>query len=146
VHAVTSGDRRLPVAGHDRSDHAESFAVSIIAGQQRAPRSGTPQAAGAIACLSCGAALRPWGHARARRVRDLTTTALLRPRRARCSACRATHVLLSGTVLPRRADTTAVIGTALLAGARGAGHRQIAADLCDGRARDIVDRSFSGHP
>jgi hypothetical protein len=26
-------------------------------------------------------------------------------------ACRATHVLLPGTVLPGRADTTAVIGT-----------------------------------
>jgi hypothetical protein len=89
----------------------------------------TDLAVGAIACPSCGAALRPWGHARARRVRDLTTTALLRPRRARCSACRATHVLLPGAVLPRRADTTAVIGTALLARARGAGHRRIAADL-----------------
>ena len=59
----------------------------------------------------------------------LTTTVALRPRRARCSACRATHVLLPGTVLPRRADTTAVIGTALLASARGGGHRRIAADL-----------------
>jgi Domain of unknown function (DUF6431) len=89
----------------------------------------TDLAAGAIACPGCGAALRPWGHARPRRVRDLTTTRQLRPRRARCSGCRATHVLLPGTVLPRRADTTAVIGTALLASARGAGHRQIAADL-----------------
>jgi hypothetical protein len=89
----------------------------------------TDLAAGAIACPGCGGALRPWGHARARRVRDLTTTVALRPRRARCSACRATHVLLPGTVLPRRADTTAVIGTALLASARGGGHRRIAADL-----------------
>jgi hypothetical protein len=77
----------------------------------------TDLAVGAIAGPSWGAALRPWGHARAHRVRDLTTTALLRPRRARCSACRATHVLLPGAVLPRRADTTAVIGTALLASA-----------------------------
>ena len=76
-------------------------------------------AAGAIACPGCGGALRPWGHARARRVRDLTTTVTLRPRRTRCAACRATHVLLPGTMLPRRADTTAVIGTALLASARG---------------------------
>jgi hypothetical protein len=38
-------------------------------------------------------------------------------------------VLLPGTVLPRRADTTAVIGTALLASTRGGGHRRIAADL-----------------
>ena len=89
----------------------------------------TDLAAGAIACPGCGGALRPWGHARARRVRDLTTTVALRPRRARCSACRGTHVLLPGTVLPRRADTTAVIGTALLASALGGGHRRIAADL-----------------
>ena len=82
----------------------------------------TDLAVGAIACPSCGAALRPWDHARARRVRDLTTTALLRPRRARCSACRATHVLLPGAVLPRRADTTAVIGTALPAGFQNAAH------------------------
>ena len=60
---------------------------------------------------------------------DDRTSDLLRPRRARCSGCRASHVLLAGTVLPRRADTTAVIGTALLASARGAGHRHIAADL-----------------
>lgn len=86
-------------------------------------------AAGAIACPGCGGALRPWGHARARRVRDLTATVELRPRRARCQSCRATHVLLPGSVLPRRADATAVIGTALLASVRGAGHRRIAADL-----------------
>jgi len=86
-------------------------------------------AAGTITCPRCGGVLRPWGHARARRVRALTTTVALRPRRARCAACRATHVLLPGTVLPRRADTTAVIGTALLASARGVGHPRIAADL-----------------
>ncbi len=34
----------------------------------------TDLAAGVIACPACGGALRPWGHARARRVRDLTTT------------------------------------------------------------------------
>jgi hypothetical protein len=38
-------------------------------------------------------------------------------------------VLLPGAVLPRRADTTAVIGTALLASARGRGYRWIAANL-----------------
>lgn len=89
----------------------------------------TDLAAGAIACPGCGGALRPWGHARTRRVRALTTTVAVRPRRTRCAACRATHVLLPGAVLPRRADTTAVIGTALLASARGAGYRRIAADL-----------------
>ena len=38
-------------------------------------------------------------------------------------------MLLPGAVLPRRADTTAVIGTALLASARGRGYQRIAADL-----------------
>jgi hypothetical protein len=38
-------------------------------------------------------------------------------------------VLLLGSVLPRRADTIAVIGTALLASTRGAGYRRIAADI-----------------
>ena len=41
----------------------------------------------------------------------------------------ATHVLLLTAVLPRRADTTAVIGTALQASARGIGYRRIAAQL-----------------
>lgn len=53
----------------------------------------------------------------------------LRPRRARCRACRATHVLLPALVVPRRADTTAVIGAALQASARGVGYRRIAALL-----------------
>lgn len=38
-------------------------------------------------------------------------------------------MLLPGAVLPRRADSSAVIGTALLASALGAEHRRIAADL-----------------
>ena len=58
-----------------------------------------------------------------------TTTLALRPRRARCRTCRVTHVLLPAVVAPRRADTTAVIGSALLASARGTGYRRIAAQL-----------------
>ena len=38
-------------------------------------------------------------------------------------------MLLPGSVLPRRADTTAVIGAALLASADGRGYRRIAAEL-----------------
>jgi hypothetical protein len=41
----------------------------------------------------------------------------------------ATGAGSSSTTTPRRADATAVIGTALLASARGARHRRIAADL-----------------
>jgi hypothetical protein len=72
-------------------------------------------------------------------VRDHGTTVVaLRPRRARCRACRATHVLLPAVATPRRADTTAVIGSALLASARGTGYRRIAAQL--DRPRSTVRR------
>ena len=74
--------------------------------------------------------LRPWGYGRSRTVRDHgLTTLTLRPRRGRCVACGITQVLLLGSVLPRCADTTVVIGSALLASARGAGYRRIAVDI-----------------
>ena len=96
-------------------------------------------AAGELACPGCGGELRRWGHARAREVRDSgSTTLTLRPRRARCSSCSGTHVLLLGAVLPRRADTTAVIGTALQASSRGIGYRRIAVQL--GRPASTVRR------
>src|SRR5512132_4437686 len=53
----------------------------------------------------------------------------LRPRRACCAGCGATHVLLAAVVLPRRADRVEVVGAALLAAAGGRGHRPIAAAL-----------------
>jgi hypothetical protein len=90
----------------------------------------TDLAGGTLTCPSCTGPLQPWGHARARTVRDHGTTVVaLRPRRARCRTCRGTHVLLSAVVAPRRADTTAVIGSALQASARGTGYRRIAAQL-----------------
>ena len=83
-----------------------------------------------LSCPSCTGRLQPWGHARARTVRDHgTTVGALRPRRARCRSCRGTHVLLPAVVAPRRADTTAVIGSALQASARGTGYRRIAAQV-----------------
>ncbi|HET8590180.1 MAG TPA: helix-turn-helix domain-containing protein [Nakamurella sp.] len=81
--------------------------------------------AGELAC-PCGGGLRPWGHARARSVHGV---GLLRPRRARCGACRLTHVLLAVSCLARRADAVAVIGAALAAKAVGRGHRRIAGEL-----------------
>jgi Domain of unknown function (DUF6431) len=87
-------------------------------------------AAGVLACPRCGGVLRPWSHAVTRRVRQLDgSTRTVRPRRARCTACRATQVLLPGSLLPRRADATEVIGAALLAKAHGHGWRRIAAEL-----------------
>jgi hypothetical protein len=87
-------------------------------------------AAGVLACPRCGGVLRPWAYAATRRVRQLDgSTLAVRPRRARCAACRATQVLLPGSLLPRRADATEVIGAALLAKAQGRGWRRIAAEL-----------------
>lgn len=76
--------------------------------------------------VGCGAVLGPWGSARERVVRG---AGRLLPRRGRCRGCRRTQVLLPASVLLRRADAVTVIGAALLAKARGAGHRPIAALL-----------------
>lgn len=96
-------------------------------------------AAGTLTCPQCGGVLRRWGHGRPA---GSATTA---PRRCTCdpagpvcAACGTTQVLLPGELLPRRADTTAVIGAALLASSCGAGYRRIAADL--GRPLSTVRR------
>lgn len=98
--------------------------------------------AGQLDC-PCGGPLAPWGHARRRTVRGV---GVLRPRRARCGACQVTHVLLSVACLARRADAAEVIGAALLAKARGQGHRPIAERL--GRPASTVRgwlRAFAGN-
>lgn len=98
--------------------------------------------AGELAC-PCGGGLAPWGHGRPRTVRGV---GLLRPRRARCLACRVTHVLLTVSCLLRRADAVEVIGAALRAKAAGQGHRPIAARL--GRPSSTVRgwlRAFAGN-
>lgn len=82
---------------------------------------------GRLTCPPCGGVLSGWGHARERTVRGLAGR--LRPRRARCSGCARTHVLLPVSVLARRADCVAVIGAALVGRAEGRGHRPIAAGL-----------------
>jgi len=70
-------------------------------------------AAGRLACPHCGGRLRPWAHATSHRVRQLDgSTTLVRPRRARCTSCHATQVLLPGALVPRRADAAQVIGAA----------------------------------
>src|SRR5216684_2420628 len=48
---------------------------------------------GLVACW-CGGMLRPWGHARPRRVATLAGLAEVRPRRGICRGCGRTHVLL----------------------------------------------------
>jgi len=80
-------------------------------------------AAGEIRCPDCGGVLAGWGHARVRSITGLADP--VRPRRARCRACAATHVLLPLTVLLRRAYAAERIWAALSARAQGLGHRRI---------------------
>jgi hypothetical protein len=83
-----------------------------------------------LSCPSCGGVLGPWGWARRRLVRLLDgPAAVVVPRRSRCRACGATHVLLPAWCLLRRADAGEVIGVALEAAAGGSGHRKIAGAL-----------------
>ncbi len=91
---------------------------------------------GQLACPHCDGELRPWGRARARTLRRSSGEERHRPRRSRCSSCKATSVLLSDVALVRRVDEAAVIGQALLARAAGAGQRAIAATLS--RPRETV--------
>lgn len=102
--------------------------------------------AGLLACPDCEGRLSPWGWARARELRgDGGSGWAVRPRRARCSGCARTHVLLPVRALLRRADTVEVIGAALGLAAAGWGHRRIAARL--GRAAATVRgwlRRFGG--
>ena len=100
---------------------------------------------GALVCPGCDGSLGPWGWARARSLRGVAGAVVLRPRRARCSACRVSHVLLPVFALLRRADLVEVIGAALSAKAAGAGARTIAAGL--GRPVETVRgwlRRFAG--
>jgi hypothetical protein len=80
---------------------------------------------GGLRCpmLGCGRRLAPWGSARERGVRG---AGRVTPRRAMCTGCGRTHVLLPASVLLRRADAVTVIGVALLAKASGCGHRRVA--------------------
>jgi hypothetical protein len=85
-------------------------------------------AAGELRCPRCRVGqLSAWGHGRRRTVRSHgSATVTIRPRRTRCTACLSTHIVMPAEAQPRHADTTAVIGTALLHKANGLGHRRIA--------------------
>jgi transposase-like protein len=87
-------------------------------------------ASGTMACPQCGAVLGKWGYARIRTVRGPgASTVTVRPARARCTACATTQVLLPTELQLRRADTTEVIGNALIHKANGLGFRRIAARI-----------------
>jgi len=54
-----------------------------------------------LGCPDCGQPLRPWGHGRERTVRDLDGALVtVRPDRALCTGCKASHVVLDAGLLP----------------------------------------------
>lgn len=81
---------------------------------------------GSLACPSCGGALRPWGFARWRVTRVEGSEAWWRPRRARCSYCGRTQVLLPALALSRRRDSSRDVGAVLEAYGLGRGYRRVA--------------------
>lgn len=85
--------------------------------------------AGELTCPGCAGVLAGWGHARRRVIRGESGGVSVRPRRAWCRGCRATHVLLPVGVLLRRADSVGVVGAAIAAKATGLGARPIAESL-----------------
>lgn len=98
---------------------------------------------GQLVC-GCGSRLAPWGYGRGRCLRGAGgELRRQRPRRARCTSCATTTVLLADWSLPRRRDTIDVIGAALLAHAQGEGHRPIARRLAvpEGTVRGWLRRA-----
>jgi len=100
-------------------------------------------AAGGLVCPACEGVLRRWGFARERPlVLAGGGIRVLRPRRAICGRCGATHVLLADVCLVRRRDEVAVIGEAVRLAAGGMGYRRIARRLgvLEDRVRGWVRR------
>lgn len=95
--------------------------------------------AGELTCPGCGGRLAPWSHARVRVVFGAGMARWrLRPRRARCTGCGVTHVLLPASVLARHRDEAGVIGAALELAAGGVTCTGIARSL--GRPAGLVRR------
>ncbi len=84
---------------------------------------------GRLCCPGCGNSLRPWGHGAEREVRQLERVERRRFRRSLCPTCKVTHVLVPEDTLVRRRDGAQVVGAALIAKAKGAGHRRVALGL-----------------
>src|SRR5258707_858507 len=77
--------------------------------------------AGLVACW-CGGTLRPWGHARPRRVVTFAGLAVVRPRRGVCrGGCGRSHVVLPAWLVVRRRDGAAGIFRGV--GLRGGGFK-----------------------
>jgi hypothetical protein len=103
--------------------------ATLIVTKTPAARVGAAMATGQLRCSGCHGKLRPWGYARRRWVRDRARYLRIRPRRARCTECRRTHVVLPDRMLLRRLDRVEVIGAALTASASGVGVRTISRRL-----------------
>ena len=86
---------------------------------------------GDLRCPRCrDGQLTAWGYGRRRTVRAHGgATVTIRPSRTRCGSCGSTHIVMPAALQPRHADTTEVIGTALVHKAIGMGHRRIAATM-----------------
>ena len=114
----------------------ETCAVIVVVSLERAEQT---LLAGDMPCPRCRGVLRPFGNGRARTVRGVGADRVtVTPRRARCRDCAATQILLPTELVLRRADSTEAIGAALVARARGAGYRSIAAHF--GRPESTVRR------
>ncbi|QFZ78361.1 hypothetical protein GFH48_38255 [Streptomyces fagopyri] len=85
--------------------------------------------AGELSCPDCGGVLARWGWGRLRGLRGPDGVVSVRPRRARCRDCEATHILLPVLSLVRRADAVEVVGAGLELAAAGWGCRRIAERL-----------------
>ena len=93
-------------------------------------RAETDLLAGRLTCRRCHGRLRPWGWARSRFIREAGGRGWsLRPRRAICSSCKVTTVLLPGSCLPRRRDSARSTLIVLTRAAAGWGARRIGTDM-----------------
>lgn len=110
---------------------------------------------GNLLCPCCGGILGPHGWAALRAVFEARglepapglkgrepAVARARPRRGRCRACGATHVLLPSRLLSRRCDSTAVIGDLIVRAARGQDPVRISDEtgVPEGTVRDRLGR------
>src|SRR5674476_508833 len=105
--------------------------------------------AGELACPQpdCGGRLWVWSRALPRRVRGLDGTVVrVTPDRARCRACRVSHVLIAGRVAAPARVRRRDLGAALLAAAEGAGYRRAASrvDVPASTVRDWIHAARDG--
>jgi hypothetical protein len=100
-----------------------------------------------LLCCPCSGVLAPWGHAIPRLINNGLELVEVRPRRARCRACRVTHVLLPVSLFVRRRFAGVLIWACVLARATGSKIVSIAARVgvnastVAGWLRRIIDRA-----